>query len=198
MKKLSALIALALCITIGGVYATWNYAQGDVSSLSKAFNESMAGTSENTAAGQIAINTDTLSITIDDLVINETGVAGTDHKAEAYFDGYVTVTFTPTVGADDDVVNFGIDTKYNFSILTTLDSWSYEGTVLFDVDETPVSVAKESLTKNADGSFSYKIDAKDISDKITINEFHLPTAEDYNNFRAVLNSGSLQVTVSAE
>ncbi len=26
MKKISALIAMFLCVTIGGVYATWSYA----------------------------------------------------------------------------------------------------------------------------------------------------------------------------
>ncbi|MBQ4097781.1 MAG: hypothetical protein IJC72_00590 [Clostridia bacterium] len=29
MKKFSALIALFLCVTIGGVYATWTYAGSD-------------------------------------------------------------------------------------------------------------------------------------------------------------------------
>lgn len=30
MKKLSLLVALMLIITVGGVYAAWNYAQGEV------------------------------------------------------------------------------------------------------------------------------------------------------------------------
>ena len=33
MKKLSLLIALALLVSIGGVYATWNYAMGDAASV---------------------------------------------------------------------------------------------------------------------------------------------------------------------
>ena len=31
MKKLSLLVALMLIITVGGVYATWNYSQGSIS-----------------------------------------------------------------------------------------------------------------------------------------------------------------------
>lgn len=34
MKKITALILSALLLTIGGVYATWTYAQGDVTEAS--------------------------------------------------------------------------------------------------------------------------------------------------------------------
>ena len=34
MKKLSVLIAMILCVTIGGVYATWTYAGQKVSDAS--------------------------------------------------------------------------------------------------------------------------------------------------------------------
>lgn len=30
MKKLSLLVALILCVTIGGVYATWTYAGNEI------------------------------------------------------------------------------------------------------------------------------------------------------------------------
>ena len=49
MKKLSVLIALVLCVTIGGVYAAWNYSQGTTASVdvSREINMAQVVTSGN-------------------------------------------------------------------------------------------------------------------------------------------------------
>ena len=102
MKKLTVIIALMLVITIGGVYATWNYAQGDVAKVDKYLDSVTKITDKvvTTSKGTIAIDATGLSILIDD--------ADNNHVAELSVTGSVTVTFTPNEGADADVKANGI------------------------------------------------------------------------------------------
>ena len=55
MKKLSTIIALALVITIGGVYAAWHYNRGAVS-LEFTRSATMASVQSDTSKGSIAID----------------------------------------------------------------------------------------------------------------------------------------------
>ena len=68
IKKLRVFVALILCVTIGGVYATWNYAQGQVLDASKYLDGQTHLTDKvvETAKGTITVDTSTLEISIDD------------------------------------------------------------------------------------------------------------------------------------
>ena len=90
MKKLSILIALALILTVGGVYATWNYAQGSVPSVPKALDGSTKITDkvvDSKSKGNIYVDPSNLLIQIDD--------ANNDHYAELTVTGSIKITFTP-------------------------------------------------------------------------------------------------------
>lgn len=113
MKKVSAIIAMATIMTIGGVYATFNYAQGDAASVSDTLSPSIDSAVLESKKGTIKITSD-FAVTIDDLgVIN----GGTTHS---YFTGMKTtgtfkVTFTPEIGADADVRDNGIKMRMKLS-----------------------------------------------------------------------------------
>ena len=179
MKKLAALIALALCVTIGGVYATWNYAQGSVASQSKYITATITDKVVDAASGTIAIDASEFKITIDD--------SNNDHVAEVTYSGSIKVTFTPTPGADADIVNNGIKLQYALSVTA---DWKFEGTAFFTVNTTTQQLNGGNATKEV------VIQATELESLIYFGSFSLPTVEKYNSFQQLLKTGSIGITVS--
>lgn len=178
MKKLSVLVALILCVTIGGVYATWNYAQNSAEKVVKYFDDSTVITSSvtETAKGVINVDTSELDIIIDD--------ANNDYQGELRITGKVVITFAPSNGADTDVVNNGIALQY--SLGTTTD-YEYNGNDIFLVDSTAQTLAKGK---------TFEISSDKLDDLIALNTLNLPTVEDYDNFKEALHRGGISITVS--
>ena len=183
MKKLSLLVAICLLVTVGGVYATWNYAQGQVVTRNDYLDGETKITDKvvTTAKGIISIDTTGASIVIDD--------ANNDFYGELTVEGKVKVTFTPNDGADETIRDNGIRIKYN---LSQLDTWLYNGTPIFTLDTEEHELIMPA-DPAADGSFSAEID---LSGMITLNPLYLPTVSDYDKFKNVLHNGSIQITVS--
>ena len=180
MKKLSTLIALALVVVIGGVYAAWNYAQGSVPSVPKALDGQTKITDkvvDSQSKGNITVTPDNLSITIDD--------ADNDHYAELTVSGYITVTFAANKGADEDVVNDGIALKYALSC----SGLQYLGDHIFEFSTEEVVLNDGNPTKEI------RIEASELG--ITLkNDIYLPTVGDYDEFYTALHTGTLMITVS--
>ena len=181
MKKLTILIALALCFTVGGVYATWNYAQGNVSVKTEYIDAQLADKVVETAKGVININLDNISVVIDD--------TNNDHIAELVIDGYIEVTFTPSSGADDAVTNNGIPLQFALSVTN---DWKFDGTDIFALSTTdPVALNDGNATK------SVRIEASTLASMVTLGgEIKLDTVSDYQTFHALIHSGYIGVTVS--
>ena len=128
MRKLSVIIALALVITIGGVYAAWHYNRGEVS-LEITRSATMASIQSDTAKGSVAIDKDgngesrnTLKFLVDDLDT-------IDWKAELVPSGSVFVKFTPAANADQTVKDNGI--KMMATVTVTGDKTLYNGVEIF-------------------------------------------------------------------
>ncbi len=62
MKKLGFVIIMALVLTIGGVYATFNYAQNDVDPVNATLTKTIAGTDITKAKGTITIDVETFQL----------------------------------------------------------------------------------------------------------------------------------------
>lgn len=178
MKKLSVLVALILCVTIGGVYATWNYAQGNVSSTTKYFDAGTTITDKvvDTAKGTITVDTSNLKITIDD--------SNNDFYGEMTMEGTVSVTFTPNTGADETVASNGIALQY---ALGTTSGYTYDGNDIFDVTTT---------TQTLGTGKTFTITAAQLENLISLNTLHLPTVEEYQAFKDALHAGAISITVS--
>lgn len=187
MKRLSILILAAMLLTVSGVYATWNYAQGNTEYVTSYQLPTMTDKVVGTAKGTISVNKENMKIYIDD--------ANNDHVAEAVFEGELVVTFTPAKGADTAVFENGIPLQYS---LTTTPDWTYEGIQIFTVTNAdPVEI---TMTKNTadDGSVTFvgTIDASAIQSRVALGEnISLPTAEDYEAFKTILNRGNICVKV---
>ena len=112
MKKISLFVALALIVTIGGVYAAWIYPSDDalVGSATKTFTGNMTQVeTQATNKGEISVETssDTLKIFVDD--------AGS-YVAKAIAQGSVSVLFTPADGVSDAIATSGIEMVLEVSI----------------------------------------------------------------------------------
>lgn len=123
MKKLSLLVALILCVTIGGVYATWHFsASNSVDYTAQEISFSMGDYKTEGSRGTYTV-TSNFSIVVEplDQVDEDTTVANANHIAALDFvmnadatgqTPTITITFTPGDYADADAVNFGVTTEF--------------------------------------------------------------------------------------
>ncbi len=179
MKKLSILVMLIVCVTVGGVYATWNYAQGKATDQTKYLDDSTVITDKvvSTAKGTISVDTSGLTVKIDD--------TNNDYTGELLIEGKIVVTFKANAGVSADVSNNGIKMQY---ALSTTDNFQYVGNDIFNVDSTVQKL--DAATK------SFEIDAATLEQLIKLNTLTLATAEEYDAFKTALHSGAISITVS--
>ena len=175
MKRLGLIIVIALMLTVGGVYATFNYAQNDVPSVNAMLNKTIAAADTDGEKGTIAIDVETFLFKIDDkgLLAGGPKTLTTGYTSQ----GNVKVTFTPAQGADEEVVNGGVNLKLEISFANN----KYNGTDVFitTTDYTAGGVVLGKGTKNALGVFEYTVN---LGQYLAVNEFSLPTLTDYNSF----------------
>ncbi|MBR2974768.1 MAG: hypothetical protein IKC47_03390 [Clostridia bacterium] len=181
MKKFTALMLVAVCLIVGGVYATWSYATGNINTyLTEWVHPSLVDVSGTPSLkGNIKVVSNTLAISVDDLLDGEGNAvpAGTqgDYVAEVYYTGELQVSFTPNLGADETVIENGIAME----MIVVLTKGNYAGTEIFSVASDPAAAqvtlyspvlttgvsnaaATEAnqigtVTKNADGSFTWTV-----------------------------------------
>lgn len=173
MKKLSVLVALMLIITVGGVYATWNYA--------RATNPITPGTAsigvkletityDDVAEGVItAAKSPDFAITIDQ--------ADSEFTAGLVTNGVINVTYTPY----DNTVRQEIPMQ--FEVNGTLPGG-------IEINSNPIPL------NNGRATSSVTITAANIAAAIDLNELKLPTVEAYTAFKNALGNGNITITIS--
>ena len=193
-KKLSMLAAMALCVTVGGVYATWIYATDAVPTAYATMGVTMTGTSTGGQAGTLTIAGTNVDLTIDD--------DATDayvHKATLVSNpnGYFTITFTPNSNAESDIQDgvdlqwsvgiYNVDTAQAVTPVENKATWAYTysstTTNIFTVDTTPTVIDETAMTGygTPGGPFTYELEIEDVLGKITLNNaLYLTTIEQYN------------------
>ncbi|MBR2339168.1 MAG: hypothetical protein IKA63_06845 [Clostridia bacterium] len=182
MKKLSLLVALVLLVTVGGVYATWNYAQGNVQQSQEFILPQMATEVLSGSKGTISVDVSNITMTVDDLE------DGTAHNAKLVFNdgGTVAITFNPSVGADEDVIANGIKMR---ATVTVTDNWQYDSKNIFTVDTS------KNVFATTGAATSLTITAQQLADAVKLNDFTLDTYNDFLSFEAALNRGNIKITV---
>ena len=181
MKKFALLIALALCVTVGGVYATWYYTSENagVTSVDSYVKLEMGAVDDSIGALGTFSYTDTVEIVVEPK-------EGTAHTTSLAITGSLTFIFTPDAAASSDVKENAVPATFHFALSNN--DWKYEGTNLFTFDSSDkhdiVWVAQD------DGTFTYTLNASDLARHIQIAEFTLDTKTDYEAFRDVLRNGT--------
>lgn len=186
MKKLGLLIAMILCVTIGGVYATWTYTQNtDVAdeTVNKSLN--LTGVEYVGSYGTYNVNVDGLTLKIDPK-------PGTTHTTALVPEGEIVITFTPNSVAPQTVKDSAVASTYQFTLSNA--NWIYEGNKVIELKHT--GAHDITWTKQADGTFKFVITAAAVLEHISLTEFNLDTKAKYDAYNTVLGTGAILLTVS--
>ena len=191
--KLALLAFLSTVITVGGVYATWTFAEGGVANATTTVNVAMTGVNATTEKGTLSVtvmHTGGYTLSIDD--------SNNDHLPEIKEEGTVIVTFTPSAVAPEDVKQNGITVEY--TVTPSLSDWKYEGVDIFEgfgVAHELVTTA-DNCAKQADGSFVWTLDADDIHIALTeeMAGTLIDTKAKYDALNEILALGHFVITVN--
>ena len=218
MKKLSILIAMILCATIGGVYAAWNYA-GTSTDIGLQINQTvqLEQSSQNGAAGTYTLSHNITAINIapdDQSTKNATIVASyTQGSSAPIFE----LTFKPATNAGN-VIETNALTSYVYFGTERAFTWDHDanpetakvnvftfpcGKPIPDKQQPKVIATADQQTEGpkwtwdqSAGVFKCTLTFAHITDIITFeSNVQLPTIEDYNRFQSEVFFGghSLQL-----
>lgn len=190
MKKLSVIIALALCITIGSVYATWIYNEhNDVADITGSRAITMTTATYEGGLGSYEVTTAGLTLKVDPK-------AGTTHVTSLQVDGEIVITFKPSQYASDEVKNGAVASTFAFSLSKDINDWQYDGqNIIAELDTTKHNIDWTG-TKQADGSFKYSIPASVVADCIKLSEITLDTKTAYDDYDAALTQAQIVISIS--
>ncbi len=197
--KLAVLGFLCAAITVGGVYATWTFAEKETPAASTTVNVAMTGITGETEKGTLSVTVmgaNGFTLSIDD--------SNNDHVAEVKKEGAVTVTFTPAASASQDVKDNGIDVQCVISYApyaggpATLVDWMYEEQQIFNIisdENAPIRLNQNAAVKGENGEFVWTIPANEIGIELAT-AFKIDTKEKYDALNAELAKGHFVLTVS--
>lgn len=190
MKKLGTIIALALVLTIGGVYATFSYAQGNATEATGNVGKQLAAATVDAEKGSITITENTFTITVDDAGNLTTG---------ASYSGTLKVKFVATNGADETVKNDGI--KIKMTITFGLQDNAAEGLTANKYGSSDIFVLQNVggngyVEINGGDKVTADTVEVDLSQYITVSSISLPTYSDYEAYKIAFEATTITVTFS--
>lgn len=192
MKKLSLLIAMILCVTIGGVYATWVYTGDEnVADVSEPITINLEDPANGGAHGTYTLKKDLNGaetfIRIDD--------TNNDHIAELVCRGTIRIEFTPAPLAPDEIKNGEFDSWVYFT--TNIDTLTFDGQKIFeDFTHTDKDTGIKITWTVQDGKLvcdltDYLIDEINLATSIK-----LDSLADYNRFATAIEFAKINVHVT--
>lgn len=206
MRKLSALIAMILCVSIGGVYAAWTYTNSakDIADVYEAYTITLTTATEEGAHGVYSIDTNITKFTIDQ---NGTNVSTDDfHKAvlnvvtsdgqPAYIK--IKLDLAPNAPKDEDVFA-AFDTTYDIKVVDVnsqyKDADNNTVDIFYDkhVGTTTIADTAWELVDADNRIFSYTIH---LDQEIALNNFILKSKQEHTNFGTALGNPLLRIDVS--
>lgn len=200
MKKLSLVIAMAVILTIGGVFATWSYSAGDIGDDSVTIGQlgitstpgvTEMGTIEITSTGD-GYSTIVLNVANDG---SHNTILTTDAGNANKSTGKLKVTFTADKLAPDAIKD---DVKLNWKLNLTGSGKIGETTLLTIAtgkeNGTDVVVTCSESAGVYSGSFD--IDVSEIIANLNLAKINLPSQEQFNAYSTQLATYSLELVVS--
>ncbi len=204
MKKLSTIIALALVITIGGVYAAWNYSQGQTAATEVTREINMAQVSTTGTKGSFAVTPGgDFAFLVDNAGNYVATLTGT---------GYIDVIFTPNAGVDTNVQENGIPMKATVTVThvgSTAPTYNYGGINVIPLvakeGENVITLNGGTATKTARITATDIIGCLDFAVNAEVEHgqpghivdgFALPTYQSNQDFHTVLKNYTIMITIS--
>lgn len=179
MKKLGTIICIALMLTVGGVYATFNYAQTTAGSVEETVGHTIVSAVTDTPKGTIGL-VSSYAIEVVNAGNNKTGYSS---------EGTTTVKFTPAAGADANVRDKGIKLKLTIEITGTK---TYNGTDIFVLE---TAYTDGGVILNGGNEVKEPIEVN-LSDYITVNEITLSTYAEYVAYEEAFRNTTVKFIIS--
>lgn len=181
-RVLSLLIALAILVTVGGVYATWLYAETDMTAVHGHIGSfGLASAEINNSKGTFTVDASSAHLVIDQ-------TAADNYVAKLTAAGTITVKFTPSTifgNSNPDLGTFNVVYSLVTDNATPTNYMVNDGTgekALFTKFDT---TTQTNLTLTKDGDvYTATVDANALLNLIEINTFKLDTYAKYSNFSA--------------
>lgn len=127
MKKIGLWMAALTAVTVGGVYATWNYAENN--NVAKVIQEKSIALAPAHNAGESGSYSVVTSSDFG-MWIESSGYMQTDDYKffpEFVMTGSITIYFTPSANANDTIKAKGLETEFEFSLnLGGAEAWKYD------------------------------------------------------------------------
>ncbi len=194
MKKLSILVALILCVTIGGVYAAWLYpSNNSINQVIQPVSNVMAEIEPTGAYGSYHTNSNSLRIVVDQ-------ESTTSFKTKLIYEGSLEIKFTPHTSITTTQLDAALGATVSVTgadVATTL----YDGKQIWSVDEaTKITLDPADWTLSTDGTYyTYVIECSDLENLIGLeNTFELINSDQYNEFQRVQKLAVFRVKVTAQ
>lgn len=188
MKRLSVIIALALCLTIGGVYAAWTYSVGTPAEQTGSFAVAM-GTKvldDDTNSGSFSV-VSTPSFVVEPG--NATNYTTTLVKADGSAD--LVIKFTPNANASADIKSAAVPAQIAIAVSGF---GNYNDAAIITVNTANVDL----VWVNNGGELTATIPADTFLGYLTLASNVLDTPAKYDTYAAALATGEINITVSAK
>ena len=202
VKSISALLVLALMLTIGGVYAVWTYAgTNDIADAYAETKVTIADVELTGANGTYKIESNLV------LVVEQ---ANNDHEARLDFFAnndapiYLKVTFTPAENAPQTVKENAVPSELYFGVTVPM-AYTVDDAGNYSASGTPIDIFKFANSGNSvldnvftwneedNGTFTYTLDEAALRAQIMLNEEAFPggkivldTKAEHDAFRLAL------------
>ncbi len=200
MSKLGIVAALALVTTVGGVYATWNYAGKNSSEVNHTSTIKITDATSSTKHGTIHVHGDTLSLSIDDVGNYKPGWNPTINNDNG---GKLWMDFVPNVGAPDTLKfsykitiegnTYKDDDGTDKPIFTGIDT----GTVVGSTEKTIIIDGTPDGTGCAGAYLIQEYSLTEMQDLFTFNsDIVVGTLEEYGEFKKAVEGIKIIITVN--
>jgi hypothetical protein len=191
MKKFSILIALCILLTVGGVYATWIYSGTQIDAQTEPFVSQMGGIEYDGNSGLYEFTNNSLNFAV------EPDSQDTKITTIAWGTGSMTLVFTPKGDITDEMLAKALNATITVE-LASATAGTYNGDTVYTIDPNFAVVLTEGdWTEYDDGAYyTYTITADTVEDAISIGNFHLPTEDEYKEFKTAIQDVKFRVKVA--
>lgn len=189
MKKISVLIMLILCVTIGGVYAAWTYTDGEFKGTDRTVSHGLATATFDSDLGVLKIISNTV-----DVKINQKDNANHDYTAVLEITGAITIEFTPNPGAlAQDIENLAVDATF---YTNNHEANKYDSQLIYQTTGAKVTISGTDWLEQSNGTYQAVLDATEIATLVSLGNFTLGTYQEYNDFHALEKNITLTIAFS--
>ena len=191
MKKFGILIALCVLLTVGGVYATWIYSGNQIDAQTEPFVSKMGGLDHEGNSGSYSFTNNSLDFAV------EPDTQETKITTIVWGTGSMQLVLTPKTDINDAMLQKALNATITVELASST-AGEYKGETVYTIDPNfAVTLTADDWTSHNDGEyFTYTITADTIKDAISIGSFHLPSEDDYTEFKSVIQDVKFRVKVS--